>query len=415
MAGTCPQNLVKDCKRAQVQAFFANRQAKHFNLAQVDIIALEREAPVPVDAYGNRLFLHGESFEPTNLNLAYLNSIDFIIDAAAAHGHYIMIDLPVYNLGGTNFYDRIPAAEYYHLGQFLGKRWKNRSHMLFMLGNDGFISQLENQLWNGIKESMPMALTTTDANRTDFAAGPEHFIQPYEYRYARAPNELFSTQLAWLTLDGWYHYLAPSYMAAQEYARPERTMPAFIAEAQYEKEDFGRDRWHQSDGSARMIRNEIWAEVLWGGSGFGIYGYTLWNGATERNQDSAGAYSAQYCTEFFTSRAWYDLVPDSRHTFLVSQGSTPPMHDEFYTNAALTPDGKLGVIYYPGNGGNGVSLKVNLGKMASRTAAEWFDPSSAAYREADGSPFPNSGEFSFVTPGANAGGDNDWVLVLESK
>jgi hypothetical protein len=46
---------------------------------------------------------------------------------------------------------------------YLGKRWKNHTHVLFMFGNDGFVSELEDQLWNGIKENMPNALTTTDA------------------------------------------------------------------------------------------------------------------------------------------------------------------------------------------------------------------------------------------------------------
>ncbi len=302
LAGYCPQNIVRNCRRARVDALFANRQAKHFNLAQIDIIALARTRPDPVDAYGNHFFLNGESFEPSNINPAYMTSLDYIVASAARHNQYIMIDLPVYNLGGVHIYDKIPAIQYYHFGQYLGKRRKNYGHLLFMFGNDGFVSSLENRIWNGIKEYMPDALTTTDANRNDFESGPEHYIQPYDYRYVPAPNSQFAASLTWLTLNGWYQDIAPSYMAAQQYNRPNVTMPAFIAEAQYETESFGAKSWRQSDGSARMIRNEIWAEALWGGSGFGIYGYSVWDEDTEKHLDSAGAYSAQYCTEFFGAR-----------------------------------------------------------------------------------------------------------------
>ena len=414
VAGTCPQNILRDCQRAQVDAFFANRQAKHFNLAQVNIFSLIPTRPDPVDAYGNHFFLNGEGFEPSNINPAYMSSLDYIIDSAANHNQYVMIDLPVYNLAGTNHYDKIPGVQYYHLGQYLGKRWKNHTHVLFMFGNDGFVTELENQLWNGIKENMPNALTTTDANRTDFEEGPDHYIQPYEYRYTPAPNNLFKTNLTWLTLDGWYNYIAPSYAAAQEYNRPRVTMPSFISEAQYEEETFGDNRWNQSDGSARMIRNQEWAEVLWGGSGFGIYGKIAWTHVMT-NLDEAGALSAQYCMDFFSSRPWYDLVPDQHHVFLTSQGGTPPMHDEFYTSAALTSDRRLGLVYYPGNSGNSYAITVNMAQMAGTTSVRWFDPSNGAYRAITGSPFANAGSQTFNIPGTNSAGNSDWVLVLETK
>jgi len=412
-AGSCPQSMIHDCNSSDVDAFFANRQAKHFNVAQVDIFApgAGNNLKDPTDVYGNHFFLNGESFDSSNINNNYMKSLDYIISSAANHNQYVMINLPDFK---DDFTVKIPFKQWYHLGQYLGKRWKDCMHVMFMFGNDYFVSSLENQLWTGIKQSMPNALTTTDDCYGDNMTSVT-FLQPYDYRYISAPDSNFTTSLSWLTLDGWYHYRAPSYMAAQEYNRPNVTMPSFIAEAQYENETFGANQWNQSDGSARMIRNELWAEVLWGGSGFGIYGSDNWGVvSTMTNLNQAGAYSSQYCTDFFSSRAWYNLVPDKNHLFLTSQSGMPSMKDETYVSAALTSDGTFGAIYYPGNSGSSFSMTINMAKMSGTTTARWYDPSNATYKSINGSPFANSGSQTFNIPGGNSAGNNDWVLVLEA-
>ena len=45
--------------------------------------------------------------------------------------------------------------------------------------------------------------------------------------------------------------------------------------------------------------------------------------------------------------------------------------------------------------------------MAAGTRAAWIDPTSGTRR-----PVPMSA--TFTTPGVNAGGDHDWLLVLSS-
>lgn len=48
------------------------------------------------------------------------------------------------------------------------------------------------------------------------------------------------------------------------------------------------------------------------------------------------------------------------------------------------------------------------------TTARWYDPSAGTFKRVDGSPLPNTGNHNFIPPGNNAGGDGDWVLVLET-
>jgi hypothetical protein len=415
MAGTCPQSMVTQCNSSQVDSFFANRQAKHFNCAQVDFLSagycLGGNSNDPVDNAGNHLFLSGSpNLSSSNINPAYLATIDTIVASAARHGHYVFLNLPTYNFNSTICWNRSPT-EYYSFGQLVGNRYKNSSNVLWEFGNDACHSACADSLGIGILQ-YSSALTTTNINMTDGDVYKADYdgTQPYEFRYSAAPNSNFSKNLTWLTLNGWYSYFAPSYCSAREYNRPNVTMPHFIVENQYEGENGDGAQWSQSDGTARMVRNELWAEVLWGGSGYGVYGNHNWS-AVMTNLDSPGALSAQHCTEFFMARAWYDLVPDQGHVFLTAQQGTPAQRTESYSSAALTADGTLGVVYYPGNSGSQQSETVAMSKMSGTTTARWYNPWNATYTSIG--TFVNSGSKTFTTPGSN-GDASDWVLVLEA-
>jgi hypothetical protein len=63
----------------------------------------------------------------------------------------------------------------------------------------------------------------------------------------------------------------------------------------------------------------------------------------------------------------------------------------------------------------GRTASVDLAKLHGPATVRWFDPASGELKVIDGSPFPNSGTREFATPGKNAAGENDWVLVLEAR
>jgi hypothetical protein len=173
------------------------------------------------------------------------------------------------------------------------------------------------------------------------------------------------------------------------------------------------------------MRQQVWATVLGGGSGFGILGCPdcfdnpmTWLGKTP------GIEQAQNCTEFFNDRRWSELDPDWSHAFLTSQKGTPEKDDFTYVSAALTRDCDLGVCYYPGEIGSqtnalygttwGFPLVLDMSKMASgmgRSLARWYDPTNGAYQTIG--KIANSGLHTFITPLVNSRGDFDWVLVLE--
>jgi hypothetical protein len=190
-------------------------------------------------------------------------------------------------------------------------------------------------------------------------------------------------------------------------------MPTCIFETFYEGCGYGNPKPNPT--IPQMMREQVWAAVLNGGSGFGILGSPdciddpmKWMGKTP------GVEQAQHCATFFTSRRWYDLIPDWPHVFLTSQSGTPEKDDYNYVSAAVTSDGSLAICYYPGRSGSGFRLTVNLSKMGGGTGnsrVRWYDPTDGSYKTIG--QFANSGSHTFTTPDSNSKRATDWVLVFE--
>ena len=124
--------------------------------------------------------------------------------------------------------------------------------------------------------------------------------------------------------------------------------------------------------------------------------------------DSPGATQMANVVALFSPRRWYDLVPDQNHT-LVTSGYGAFGQDDYVT-AAQTPDGKLGMAYVPSSR----TITVDLSTFSGPVTARWYDPTDGTLTSSEGSPFANEGSLDFATPGTNAVGDGDWVLVLET-
>ena len=79
-----------------------------------------------------------------------------------------------------------------------------------------------------------------------------------------------------------------------------------------------------------------------------------------------------------------------------------------YVTTASTPDGRLALSYLPAGG----TPVVDMSRLAGRVRARWYDPANGTYRPVRGTPFRNVGTVRLKSPGKNADGDSDWVLVL---
>ena len=99
---------------------------------------------------------------------------------------------------------------------------------------------------------------------------------------------------------------------------------------------------------------------------------------------------------------------DQSHAVITDGLGTYGTND--YVTAARTPDGTLAIAYIPSSR----AVTVDLSTFSGSVTARWYDPTAGTFTSASESPFPNAGSQQFTTPGTNAGGDDDWVLVLEA-
>lgn len=129
------------------------------------------------------------------------------------------------------------------------------------------------------------------------------------------------------------------------------------------------------------------------------------------NLDTVGIQQFSYVKQLLEPRKWYDLVPDRAHQVLTKGfgkfSKDDAIPDDTYATATLTSDGTMLLAYLP----TVRKVTIDMSKFAGTVTASWFDPTNAA-STAIGS-FANTGTQDFTPPGNNAGGDGDWVLVME--
>jgi hypothetical protein len=117
--------------------------------------------------------------------------------------------------------------------------------------------------------------------------------------------------------------------------------------------------------------------------------------------DGTGSQDMVHVKSLFSSRAWYDLVPDQEHV-VVTRGL-----GEFrgldYLAAARSVDGSTVIAYMP----TPRSVTVDMSKVSGEAAQGWwFDPRTG--KSVPAGEFVTRGCPVLTPPGAG-----DWVLVLD--
>jgi hypothetical protein len=100
-------------------------------------------------------------------------------------------------------------------------------------------------------------------------------------------------------------------------------------------------------------------------------------------------------------------VPDYLHQVVTAGYGN--VNNATYVAAARASDGSMAIAYLPGGG----TITIDMSRLSGSANARWYDPAAGTFTSIAGSPFSNTASRNFTTPGNNAGGSVDWVLVLE--
>jgi hypothetical protein len=415
MVGDSPQSAIGNLSESEASRYFADRKAHGFNTVWINLLCDEYTfCNADGTTYdGIKPFTSGTTpatYDLSTPNPTYFQRADDIINLAAAYGLLVVLD-PIETGGWLTAMSNNGATKDYNYGAYLGNRYKGFGNVVWMSGNDF-------QTWQTAADDNVVRQVALGIQSAD----PNH-LQTLELQFCSSGgytcigySSLDDTTHDWtgiVKLNGAYVY-SPMYGEVLHAYNQTPTIPVFMVEANYE----GEHNPYTDGGSTQNLRLQEYWTMTSGATGQ-LYGsqYTdrIANGWSAGNLDSVGVTQLGYLTALLSGREWWNLVPDQAHAFVTAGYGTCPTTGSIVgvncVTSAVTPDGKLGLVYIPLS----QAVTIAMTKMSGAVTAQWFDPTSGTYATVGGSPFPNSGTRTFRPSATNSGGDSDWVLVLTAK
>ena len=388
--------------REEAARYLEDRARKGFTAIQAVALA-ELDGLTTPNAYGALPLVDKN---PTRPNEAYFTHVDFIVDKAEALGMFVGF-LPTWGkywkTGEFKIFDRESARAY---GLFLGRRYKDRS-IIWIMGGDQNVATPEER---AIVDAMAEGLKAGD--------GGSHLIT----FHPRGPGQS-SLQLQdarWLD----FHMSQSSHGARDHdtglFAEHDLALtpprPTLDGEPRYETMPVGfylrdHDRLDRFDDDD--VRQAAWWSVMAGACGH-TYGnnniWQMWQAGRapilhastpwQEALDHPGATQMGYLRKFMEAHAFHTLVPDQR---VIANG---PLEGGAKIRAARAADGSLAVVY----SAQGASFTLDKSLIkAPRVKESWFDPRYGVTYE-----FHTTDNFGFQTyQPPSSGRGRDWVLLLE--
>ena len=384
--------LFMNLNEAEAQRYLQDRKQKKFTLIQAHVPGFYID---DANAAGEKAFIDNDFRKP---NEAYFRHVDAIVARAEAMGMYMML-LPVWarnhiETKQPTLTDPAVAEEY---GQFLGRRYKDRTNLVWGLGGDALPSK------HAIYDALAKGITEGSGYKPLMTYHPPGGTN----RPPATSTGEFYHDRAWMDFNmiqsghrrGNENYLR----IAEDYARTP-VKPTLDSEPCYEQHPI-QHRWEHGAFEAYDVRQRAYWSILAGAFGFTYGGNGVWQMAKperrglpthfnfywDRALDHEGATQMPHLHEILWQ--YPDRVPDAS-ILVTAQG----VKDERLQSARASDRG-----YWLVYDTNGRDFEVKL--PAAKGRAWWFNPRN-------GRRTPAQWTSLFDPPGVPATG-NDWLLILE--
>ena len=328
----------------------------------------------------------------------YWERVTTYLRLAAEHGITVMLyPIDSWTIGHSFVPKSIEQCHQY--GGKVAQRFRDLPNIMWMSGGDYFPASEDPARGSDVDHCIDAVMRGIRE-----AGDGRPFSMQFDPPSISTQNPYWAQRVDWNFVYTYY----PTYQAMLEAYGRQPAKPAVLGEANYEGENNQPETPPTTDATLR--RQVLWA--LTSGAAGEFVGSDDWNfhDGWEQRLSTRALTQITRLRTLFSTLAWWQLVPDTGSELVTAGRGTKLTTDEAkdvlendYVTAARTPDGRLAVIYLP----NQRTISVNTSAMAAGTQAAWIDPTSGARR-----PVPMSA--TFTTPGANAEGDNDWLLLLTS-
>ena len=376
--GDSPWSIISGLTREEEEQYLENRRQKGVNSIIVNLI--EHKFHGPVDRYGEGPFTTPGDF--TTPNEKYFAHADWVIRRAGEKGIQVFL-APIY-LGyihtDEGWVEEALAngpEKCRAWGRYLGKRYRDFDNLVWIIGGDRNPESARpdvDAVAEGIKEFDKRHILTAHCHPENSA------VDQYK-------ND------GWLDVNDTYTYsIVHAKLLADHNRMP--VMPFFLIETTYEGEH---------NASEVQIRRQAYWAILCGATGQFMGNRPIWlfDPGWQAAMDAAGSQDMVRLKALFTSRPWYDLVPDQKHEVVVD--GLGEFHGLDYLAAARTNDGGTVIAYLP----NARSFTVDLSKVAGTSALGWWYNPRTGKADSAGK-FATGAKQKFTPPS-----DGDWVLVLD--
>jgi hypothetical protein len=383
----------------QAQLWFADRQRQGFNAAIISLIgATANGAPSDDGATFDGLLPFADG-DIQRWQEPYWERVTAYLRLAADHGITVLL-YPIDGWTiGRSFVPR-SIGQCHRYGGRIAQRFADLPNIVWMSGGD---------YWYAYAAKDPARGTDLDRCIDAMMRGIREAGDGRPFSVQLKAEKSISTDiLYWARRVDWnfvYTYY-PTYKAVLDARRRQPAIPAVFGEANYE----GENNQHETPPTTdETLRRQVLWSLTSGAAGefFGSHDWSFHPG-WERRLSTRGLTQVTRLRKLFSTLRWWELVPDTASELVTAGRGTELRTDEpkdvlenDYVTAARTPDGRLAVVYLP----TGRTISVNRSAMAAGTRAAWIDPTSGRRRPVPMSP-------TFTTPGRNAAGGNDWLLLL---
>jgi hypothetical protein len=439
MVGEAAQSAAGALTLAQFKGYVDGRVGQGFNTINVNFVEHRYAPSPPADRSGNQPFTTAGDFSTPND--AYFAELEQKVAYAQSKG--VLVSLALYMGGGSHaegWYVELAGAANtqavcHGFGQYLANGrgvfggLKKYPNVMWTWGADWlFTTDTEardrlHQIAQGLKDAGSTQMMSGDWGIPGTAQGLgtiQGGFQTYMdvesvYAYANSGGIVETARAG-------YRYV-PSTAAGDGRALP--ALPVYMKETGYEGET-------NPSGTAASVRSYGWTAILNGCTAGYWYGHRdVWDFAFATpgyggaglfppyspwttSVTSSGGQDMARLAGLLGTLAWQKLVPSGGTAPFIGRTLVPGNDTSAggAISAAQASDGTLLLAYVPSTGTGTQSFTVDTRSMAATATARWWDPTSGTFTSAG--TLSNAATHAVTTPGANAGGANDWLLVLDT-
>ncbi|MCI0626432.1 MAG: glycoside hydrolase family 140 protein [Acidobacteria bacterium] len=391
--------LCHKTNREDVNLYLQTRARQRFTVIQAVAVMAEERVGAGVlqpNAYNDLAFLEGSPARPNATpgndpknatEYDYWDHVDHVIDTAEAHDLVVAL-VPMFVAYRGDGFKYLNPTNAHAYGKFLGKRYRTKSNLLWVLGGDNPPdTETERTVWNLMAKGI-----------TEGVAGSEDYSQTlmtFHITATKSSSQWFHTA-PWLDFNmvqTWSQYGQIYPMVHADYDLTP-IKPCGLGEGAYEN----GPQYPTKPINAWVIRKQAYWSYFAGG--YHTYGNTdTWNFGKykdEATQDwkaalnSPGASHLTILRNFFASMEWWKFVPD-QSIFASGAGSGDTL------NAAMrSTDGDQIIVYLT----NPTKVTLNLNKITAGSSvnATWFNPTNGEKESIGSFPTREPKPLSFSTP-----------------